>query len=194
MIRRVSATVLTPSKLLVDHGFGSFVARDVIVEPALPAVGTQVLFETSHCSRRATKGRLLKLIPNVQGPTFFYEAVIGRVVDGDTLWLDVDTWAGPPDFQRILVRIDGINCPESHGPKASPEGLAAAAFTLGLLPAGTCVVVTTRKVDARLLGHGEKVEVHGRYLASITLPNGRDLAATLIAAGHAVEYHGEGRV
>jgi len=192
--RTVRATIAGPSRLTVDHGFGVFVEREVLVDgglPLVPALGgpLTLLFQTTRASRRVTKGAV---VPGE--PIYQYPAKIARVVDGDTLWVDVDLWDGL--VYRALVRVDGVNCPESHGPKACPEGLAAAAYTGGLLPVGAPVVLTTRHVETRLLGHNERVEVHGRYLASVRLLDNdvRTLTERLIATGHGVEYHGEGKV
>lgn len=193
--RIVRATVLGPSLLAVDHGLDSFVERDVrLTEGVMPPDGSPVLFQCEHTSKKVTAGKIV----SGPGPLYRYPAIVERIVDGDTLWVKTELWTG--SHRRIILRADGINCPESHGEKACAEGEAAAAFTANLLPVGAHVVIATRKVDARLIGHGEKVEVHGRYLADIYVCDAKGKADTLslsqrlISAGHAVEYHGVGKV
>ncbi len=106
----------------------------------------------------------------------------GRVhahVDGDTLWIALQ---GSP----VKVRVAGVDSPERAGHALCEAemraGEAAATFVRQLLPAGTWV-------DLRPTGQREK---WGRMLASITMPDGRDLATVVIGAGHGVPYAGRG--
>jgi endonuclease YncB( thermonuclease family) len=169
--------------------------RDFIVNgldsmTVLDTIGASALLRVDRWKRTATHA---SYITDATTPvTYRYEATVARIVDGDTVWLNAKLWEGLGT--RVEVRVDGVNTPESHGPKTCPEGLAAAAYTASLLTVGKVVTIETRRVKARVFGHDEKVEVHGRYLASITLPNGDSLAKLLIAAGHGVEYHGEYKV
>ena len=80
---------------------------------------------------------------------------------------------------RNYVRLARINAPE----RGTEDGAAATAFVDGLLTPGTPVQI----VSHRLLG---QTEVHGRVLASVTLPDGRDLSEVVLQAGHAVEWKG----
>jgi endonuclease YncB( thermonuclease family) len=189
LTRIVKATVLGAARLLVDHGLDTFIERDVrLTEGVMPPDGTVVLFQCEKTSRKITAGKIVAST----GPLYRYPAKTARCVDGDTLWFDAELWEG--SRRRIVVRVNGCNTPESHGEKACPEGIAAAAFTASLLPVGAPVVIATRKVTTRLVGHGEKVEVHGRYLADVVLPDGSTLTSTLISKGHAIEYHGEYKI
>lgn len=105
---------------------------------------------------------------------FTYAATVVRVVDGDTVWLDVDL--GLDIHTAISIRLAGINAPET----STPEGQAARDYLRSRLPAGTRVLLATVK------DHREK---YGRYLGTITLA-GADLNAELVALGHAVPYGG----
>ena len=51
-----------------------------------------------------------------------YKAVLVRVIDGDSVVVDVDLWPGLA--QRVSVRLAGINAPELRAP-AECERLAA---------------------------------------------------------------------
>jgi micrococcal nuclease len=56
-----------------------------------------------------------------------YGAKVLRVIDGDTLDLEIDL--GFEIRIRERIRLIGIDTPETYGAKASPEGKLATAFT-----------------------------------------------------------------
>lgn len=109
-------------------------------------------------------------------PTFHYAATVGRVVDGDTLDVDIDL--GMRIHFKARLRLAHVNCPE----KNTPEGVAAKNYVEGLLPPVTVVMVSTAKPDK-----------YGRALADVQLGDGRDLAHLLIDGGFAVPYEGGAR-
>lgn len=107
-----------------------------------------------------------------------YRARVLRVVDADTLHLDVDL--GLDVSARITARIVGVNAPELR----TVEGVDAARFVSAWLaaaadPAGWVTVSTVK----------DRREKYGRYLADVTATDGTTLAAALLAAGHAVAYN-----
>lgn len=116
---------------------------------------------------------------------FQYAAAVVRIVDGDTLYLDIDL--GFFIRMTIDVRLKGINTPELRG--ASREaGLAAKAFVANALPVGSLVVVKTYKQ-----------EKYGRYLADVfyrpgatsrseILEQPRHINRELLDQGHAVPF------
>ncbi len=108
-----------------------------------------------------------------------YNAITVSNYDADTFRLDVDLGFGNWTKSQP-IRVYGIDAPEM----TTAEGKEAKAFVASLVPAGTKVVLTTFK-DAK--------EKYGRYLGKITLPDGRDLAETIVAAGHAKPYFGGAR-
>lgn len=112
-----------------------------------------------------------------QRDLFTYRACVIRWIDGDTCELDVDL--GFTLRMRQTVRLYGINAPEMHG-DTKADGIAARSFAIGLAPVGVNVTVQTSKPR----------EKYGRWLATIALDDGRDLAATMIKEGHAVAYFG----
>ena len=114
-----------------------------------------------------------------------YQATVVRIVDGDTLYLDVDLGF----FIRMTmdVRLKGINTPEIRGPERE-AGLKSKTFVEAAIPPGTLVVIDSTKA-----------EKYGRYLADIwylpgaktrdeILANGRLLNKELVDKGLAVPY------
>jgi micrococcal nuclease len=111
-----------------------------------------------------------------------YRAKVVRVVDGDTLHLDVDL--GLEITRRITVRLSRINCPEI----GTEAGRNAKAFTeawvAGYADEGGWLTLHTVK---------DRTEKYGRYLADILAPSAIDprvftcLNDLLVQAGHA-EY------
>jgi micrococcal nuclease len=104
-----------------------------------------------------------------------YSARLIRVVDGDTVHLEIDL--GLESFRRIKCRLAGINAPEM----STPGGPPAKARLQELLGTGQALVVHTYK------DHTEK---YGRYLVDIYTPPDRTMTvnARMVAEGHAVEY------
>lgn len=111
-----------------------------------------------------------------------YQATVVRVVDGDTVLVEVPAWAATP-FHRMSVRVVGIDTPERRRPpaKCAAEvklGLAASAFAHTLVEPGAAVTIGYVGLD----------KYGGRIDATLTLPDGRDWGATMIAQGLARPY------
>lgn len=111
-----------------------------------------------------------------------YLARVIRVVDGDTLHLEVDL--GFDVRRRDSFRLAHLNAPEM----STPEGVAARDWLVAQLDeAGGVVTLQTIK---------DRREKYGRYLAVLlTGPTGalRDLNEAMVDAGHAVPYEGGAR-
>ena len=107
---------------------------------------------------------------------FDYRAKICSGYDGDTFRADIDLGFGLWTANQP-IRVYGINAPE----KNTPEGQSAKEFAATLIQPGLPVTLTTFK---------DKKEKYGRYLGKITLPDGSDFAAAMLAAGHAKSYFG----
>jgi micrococcal nuclease len=86
---------------------------------------------------------------------YIRNARVIRIVDGDTLHLDVDL--GFDSRISTSCRLDGIDTPEMK----TPAGKVAKARLEALLPVGTELVMQTVK-DNR--------EKYGRYLTTIFFP------------------------
>lgn len=113
-----------------------------------------------------------------------YHGTVLKVIDGDTLKVHVAGF--PAAFDPIDVRVMGVDAPEHVKPPAQAEcevalGLKAQAFARTLAAPGQTVTL------AWTPGHNDK---YRRLLASVTLPGGRDWAATMIAAGMGRAYGG----
>lgn len=119
---------------------------------------------------------------------FQYGATVGRILDGDTLWLDVDL--GFRTHLQIDVRLAHIDTPESINWTAQGLIDPAAVYVAKCLPPGSPVVVDIIKQ-----------EKYGRWLAviyfqpgvmdrNLILQNPRVLNDELVREGLAVRYEG----
>ena len=122
-----------------------------------------------------------------------YKATVIKVVDGDTVDVDIDL-----GFGIILsderVRIMGIDTPESRTRDKEEKkfGLAAKARVKQLL-GKTCVLKT------QINKNGEDMKgKFGRILGDFNVYDGatdrwRMLTEILVSEGHAVPYHGQNK-
>ena len=109
---------------------------------------------------------------------YHYKATVRRVVDGDTVDMNMDLGFGVSKLVRI--RLWGIDAPELKGDERS-EGLAAKAYLEGLLPVGVSAEVYTRK---------DKEAGWGRYVGEVFVVNpdktlGYSISDEMVQAGHA---------
>jgi micrococcal nuclease len=111
-----------------------------------------------------------------------YTGKVTRVVDGDTLHVDIDL--GCDTHLNMTIRLDGIDAPEM----STSEGHLARDYVVAWLEQfGNQVVVRTVK---------DKKEKYGRYLAWIWPPNIMDrpgdnsLQDDMLARGYAKPYAG----
>ena len=135
-----------------------------------------------RCTGLLLGALLLVSAPARAGESFGpYAATVVRVLDGDTLELDVALWPGLT--QRIRLRLDGINTAETRG-RERPlceivDARRAKDFVLGFVRRADTVVVSgvrLGKFAGRVLGH--------------VAVGGQDLGAALLAAGLAKPYAG----
>lgn len=108
-----------------------------------------------------------------------YPGVVRDWHDGDTCHIDVDLGFGEflsshdlDGHPVVSCRVYGINAPEL----GTPAGREALASALTFCPPGTRVTVTSHGWD----------KYGGRFDGTITLPDGSDFAALMLAAGQAV--------
>jgi micrococcal nuclease len=136
-----------------------------------------------------------------------YLATVERVVDGDTLDLDIDL--GFKSHKRVRCRLLGVDTPETYGVKKISEefrkGMAAKSFVVDWLldhgerddtrnPSAARIVVRTHK--------GGATGKYGRWLVEVypiktsaewssgTTAEGETLNDALIRNGHAELYDG----
>jgi len=111
-----------------------------------------------------------------------YRAKLVRVIDGDTVDLDVDL-----GFNQHIVpmrfRLTGINTPEKNAKTAEERNaaLAAAAVLKGMLADRELVVRT----------HRDSNDKYGRYLC-VVFYQGVSVNDELVKLGHAAPYDGVG--
>jgi len=112
-----------------------------------------------------------------------YNCKIRRVVDGDTIDVDIDlgfdTWKCG---ERI--RLFGVDCPEcrSRDKEEKAAGLAAKDFVKRLLHDGGTYTLTTKEKGK-----------FGRYLGVIMLSDRTSVNAALVSENLAVPYHGQSK-
>ena len=107
---------------------------------------------------------------------YWYTAVLVRIIDGDTIVVDVDlgmsTWK-----HKVTLRILGIDTPEPRG-KTKVAGDAATQRAIELLgPPGSLLYIHTVKKDS-----------FGRWIASVQLMDGTFFEETMLKEGYAVPY------
>lgn len=134
---------------------------------------------------------LLCLIPTLavaqpkQRPGVTYDAVITRVIDGDTVAFQA-SFLPPPLKQELSIRVFGVDTPEkgfrAQCPSEAARGAAATEFTKKLVAASTQRQVVLMDWD----------KYGGRVLGDVLL-NGQSLRALLIQNGFAREYYGEAK-
>ena len=120
-----------------------------------------------------------------------YNAIVDRVVDGDTIDVTIDL--GFKVWKKMRVRMEGINTPESRtrDKEEKKRGLAAKDRLIEILE------FNDNKCTLKVSGVGK----YGRALATVLVNslsplNGEDgitlidVNKQLIEEGHAIEYHG----
>lgn len=109
-----------------------------------------------------------------------YAVKLIRVIDGDTVWLNVDL--GFTVNVEVCFRLLGINAPELHG-TGSIAGKDAKAHLEQLLAQGALTLQSEKPL---------KTDKYGRWLADITVtrPDGSSFNANqqMVADGYAVTY------
>jgi endonuclease YncB( thermonuclease family) len=111
----------------------------------------------------------------IAGPV---EALVTRIIDGDTIAVRAQVWPGL--VAETLVRLEGIDTPELPGACETEHALAAKAKALLIQVAGGAV----RLEDI------EPGKYAGRVIARVRLDDGSDVSALLLEAGLARPYRG----
>lgn len=102
-------------------------------------------------------------------PAYIYKATCTRVVDGDTYVIRADL--GFRVSFEFHARLHGVNAPEL----STPEGKAAKAYAMTLLPPSEPLIVQSYKDE----------QTFARWVVDIWTADGRSLADALVQAGHA---------
>jgi micrococcal nuclease len=118
---------------------------------------------------------------------YTYRARVLRVVDGDTIEVDIDLGYGVLLGKRLL-RLSGIDCPEIK----TQAGLLAKETTVKWMVENT----TTKKLLTNTSSYvtfqslSDKPDKYGRILAKVIGKDGETLNDYLVKVGHAVPYDG----
>ena len=120
-----------------------------------------------------------------QKPGVTYDAVITRVIDGDTVGIQA-TWLPAPLKPELSIRVFGVDTPEkghrAQCPSEDTRGQAASEFTKN-------AVKSTKKHQVVLYSWDK---FGGRVLGDMIL-DGVSLRAELIRNGFAREYYGDAK-
>jgi micrococcal nuclease len=112
-----------------------------------------------------------------------YDAVITRVIDGDTVAFQADFLPAPLK-KELSIRVYGVDTPEkgfrAQCPSEAQRGEAASAFTKQAVAASQTRQVVLMDWD----------KYGGRVLGDVLL-NGQSLRVMLLQNGFAREYYGE---
>lgn len=101
-----------------------------------------------------------------------YRCELVRVLDGDTIWVDVDL--GFDVHMKDTIRLAHINAPELR----TTEGDLAKAALAEMLSHGPLLLKTIK----------DRKEKYGRYLGIITNGNGVNVNDQMVKEGHAETY------
>jgi len=120
-----------------------------------------------------------------QKPGVTYDAVITRVIDGDTVAFQADFLPAPLK-KELSIRVYGVDTPEkghrAQCPSEAQSGEAASAFTKQAVAASQTRQVVLMDWD----------KYGGRVLGDVLL-NGQSLRVMLLQNGFAREYYGEAK-
>ena len=113
-----------------------------------------------------------------------YECKIARVIDGDSIILDIDLGFGLW-IHGESIRLFGVDCPEcrSRDKEEKAAGLAAKDFVKRLLHDGGTYTLTTKEKGK-----------FGRYLGTIFLTDKTSINDALVKERLAVPYFGQSKV
>tara|TARA_E500000178_G_scaffold320894_1_gene344356 strand:- start:140 stop:574 length:435 start_codon:yes stop_codon:yes gene_type:complete len=119
-----------------------------------------------------------------------YNSVIRKIVDGDTVDVDIDLGFGVW-LKDQRIRLHGIDTPECRTRDAEEKifGLAAKNFVISSLPVGSNQILKTV-----INKDGEDVRgKFGRILGDFTSSDTATLVETMIEKGFGVEYKGQSK-
>lgn len=125
---------------------------------------------------------LLSLVPAVAFANP-YDMVVTKVIDGDTIKVDVSSWILPEFGNEMSIRVNGIDTPEKgwRGKCEAEKALGEEAtnFAKSVIKAGDTIQVN-------VIGWGKW---GGRFIGEISV-NGEDFAQMQIDRGYAKPYDG----
>tara|TARA_A100001011_G_C13962793_1_gene696006 strand:+ start:78 stop:530 length:453 start_codon:yes stop_codon:yes gene_type:complete len=125
-----------------------------------------------------------------------YNAKVLRIVDGDTLDVDIDLGFGVW-IHKERIRLEGIDTPESRTRDLEEKkfGLLSKEYVRNLLPVGSIVKLVCKSYDSkgkfgRILGD---IEIEEKRMIGRELTESTSLVMKMIDNGYGVEYHGQSK-
>jgi len=117
---------------------------------------------------------------------FCYRAKVLKVVDGDTLEVDIDLGFGVW-MRDQSVRLNGVDTPESRtsNPEEKVRGLLSKSKVKELCPVGSSILIKTVLSEER--------EKFGRVLGVVMNEAGVNVNNFLIENNYAVAYEGQSK-
>lgn len=116
-------------------------------------------------------------------PAFTHDArraVVREVIDCDTIAVTVELGFGV--LMDVSIRVLGVDAPETRGPEKGYGLACRERATRKWLSPGDLVTLTAIRRD----------KYAGRAVASVEMPDGRDLAVELLRGGWASAWDGTG--
>ena len=124
-----------------------------------------------------------------------YKCKILRIVDGDTVDVDIDLGFGVW-LHRERVRIMGIDTPESRTRDKIEKqfGLASKQFLKDMLPIGSMQVLKTQIDKSGEDKKGKFGRILGKFrIYDVATDSWDFMGNVMIREGHAVAYHGQNK-
>lgn len=125
-----------------------------------------------------------------------YNAKVLRIVDGDTLDVDIDLGFGVW-IHKERIRLEGIDTPESRTRDLEEKkfGLLSKEYVRNLLPVGSIVKLVCKSYDSkgkfgRILGD---IEIEEKRMIGREFTESTSLVMKMINNGYGVEYHGQSK-
>ena len=124
------------------------------------------------------------------GPNYIYRVIVTRVVDGDTVDVDIDL--GFNEYKKDRVRLMGIDTPESRtrNLKEKALGLQSKARLKELIASAPLINKKRGKKAVFLKTTKDGKGKFGRILGTILIGEDTDVCEVLINEGHARTYFG----
>ena len=151
--KKTSSLKLPPLKRPDDLKLATFAKSTLNYK--LPA--DYVLMDCGFTVNWPVKKEELKTIVVTDKPSYTYQAMVDRVIDGDTLSVVIEV--GFEIKVRDRLRLRGIDTPEL----GTLEGERAKKYVESLLPAGSTIIVKS---------HKSRVDSHGRFVVDVFYRDG----------------------
>jgi micrococcal nuclease len=115
-----------------------------------------------------------------------YSIQLNRVIDGDSLDIDIDLGFGIV-LQNRRLRLEGVDTPElrTSDEEEKQFGLRAKSFVVDWC--------SKRNLNLVVKNHGDEYDKFGRILGQVEDNEGNNLVTDIISNYHGVAYHGQNK-